>query len=122
MNGHPSRAGPLNAGSVPAWASTRVAGDQSENPVGMATAVAVPTPAAATRATAMPLSTFMSNYLLDDEPARRPPTAADPQSKPRSTVSATAAPTGARPQRGPAALARLNMAPGFTPAVERRSS
>src|ERR671923_2708064 len=62
MNGQPSSAGPLNAGSVPGWDSTRVAGDQSENPLGMATAVAA-MPPAATSATATLTKNFMSDHL-----------------------------------------------------------
>ena len=53
MNGQPSSAGPLNDSGVPACASTRVADDQSEKPVGMADAEAA-TPPAATSAAAMP--------------------------------------------------------------------
>jgi hypothetical protein len=62
----------------------------------------------------------MSNSVLAaPTPA---PTAADPQSNPRSTVSLTAAPSGARHQIRLAALARLNMAPPSSTAVEPRSS
>jgi hypothetical protein len=65
MNGQPSSAGPLKAGSVPGWDSTRIAGDQSENPLGMATAGAA-MPPAATSASAALTENFMSDHLLGD--------------------------------------------------------